>query len=146
MALIVKKREFVPQSFFRTIDNLLNGSENSEMVEKTEKEIRTFQPKMNVIEKENSYEIQFALAGWTNKDIEIKVDDSILVVSGNKNMEYSQENYYHNYEFDYGKFEVKFQLPEGVDVVVDAEMKNGILKVRIEKPVEKETKKTIEVK
>jgi len=145
MALIIKQREQIPSSFQRLVKNLVNDLYTKDGKEGHE-EIRRFNPPVNVIEKQENYVIQIALPGWTKKDVDIKVDDSMLVISGSKGFDLNDKFTYHSYEFDYGKFEKRFHLPENEEVNVSAELKDGLLEITIQKQEEILTKKTIQVK
>ncbi len=148
MALIIKRKERIPHSFEQLVNGLIKDIYQDEKSPKTKKEEKTerrFNPAINVIEKEHSYVLEFALPGWTKKDVEITLDQNILRITGNKKTEFDSKSTYHSYEIDYGVFEKSFELPEKSEFKVNAELANGLLKVVVEKIKEREVKKTIQV-
>ena len=144
MTFILKKKEQVPQSFDRFVNDIVKNvlHQNEEVAEK---QVRALDPKINILEKGDDYEIHFALPGWTKSDIDVQVDQEELIVKGEKEMINTNEATFHNYEFDHGRFEKRFDLPEEKFGEVNATMKEGILIVSIQKKVKKETNKKITV-
>ena len=95
----------------------------------------TFTPTFNVVERNDAYYLSADVPGVRDEDLDVTVQDNYLVVSGSRNAEERKEgdNYY-VYERRYGNFSRAFQLPDNADPnAVDADMKNGVLEVRIAK-------------
>lgn len=100
----------------------------------TEKDA-SWSPRVDVVEKDKTYELSAELPGLDKKDINITVKDNVLTISGEKKYEEKQEkdNYY-CVERRYGKFERSFRMADKVDNdQVSAEFKNGVLTLSIPK-------------
>lgn len=108
-------------------------------------------PAINVLETENSYELELAAPGMTKEDFKVTLDnDGNLVINMEKKQEEKRHGHFLRREYSYTKFQQTMLLPEDTDRErIDAKVVNGELKVSIPKikrvPVQ-DTKKTIEVK
>ena len=71
-----------------------------------------------------NYYIEIALAGFSKDDINVSIEDSKLVVSGDKKEE-DTSNYIHK-GISYKKFRREFVLPDTMEIVT-AKMENGML-------------------
>jgi len=94
-----------------------------------------FVPSVNTREGEYAYHIEVDLPGIKKEDIDIKVEDNTLVISGERKMkeELKEENYY-KIESSFGSFSRSFSLPEEADVEnIHAESKDGVLEVVVPK-------------
>jgi molecular chaperone IbpA len=87
--------------------------------------------------KENdSYVIELALAGYSDDDITITVDDQTLIIKGDKGED--QKQYTHK-GIAFRKFEKRWTLGEYM-VVQGASFENGLLKIEIDKVIPDEKK------
>lgn len=108
-------------------------------------------PAINVLETENSYELELAAPGMTKEDFKVTLDnDGDLVINMEKKQEEKRHGHFLRREYSYTKFQQTMLLPDDADrEKIDAKVINGELKVSIPKikraPVQ-DTKKTIEVK
>jgi HSP20 family protein len=106
-------------------------------------------PAMDLVEKEDGYEITAELPGLDEKNVEIKLSNHTLTIKGEKHeqTEDKQKDYYLS-ERRYGSFQRTFQLPEGVDTnKVDASFAKGVLTVKLPKTAEaQKAEKTIPIK
>lgn len=104
-------------------------------------------PSMDVAETEKEIEVTAELPGLEEKDVEINFTDGVLTIRGEKKAEKEEKNKtHHMVERSYGAFARTLTLPTGVDAnKIKATINKGVLKVVVEKPAAKETKK-IEVK
>jgi HSP20 family protein len=104
-------------------------------------------PAVDVKEEEKRYLMEVELPGLTDRDIELKVEDSILTLSSKK--EESKEEKKNGYllrERRSAEFCRTFVLPQDADrAEVKAEFKNGLLVVDIPKKPEAQPRK-IDVK
>ena len=101
-------------------------------------------PPYNVREKDDKGVIEFAVAGFTEKDLKVEVKDQTLHVYGCKE-EKKSEDFYHKGISD-RTFQKKFKLHEHI-VINGAELKDGLLKVAYHRDVpESEKPKKIEIK
>ena len=109
----------------------------------------SFQPKVNIAEDKKSYQVEVELAGVDKKDITLKCENNILSIWAEKKEEETQEkkNYY-RVESSYGSYQRSLQLPANAsEKDISADFKNGILKIKIAKTSEAESKaKNIEIK
>lgn len=135
-------KEFVPGTFSDLLDNLFTNA-----VSKTVKSDKFF-PKIDVVENEKSYEVDAALPGMNKEDIKIDLQEGKLSISGERKFAHEDKTKtYHSVETQYGSFFRSFYLPEDVaSEGIEAEYKNGILKVVIPKDEKKNYKATIQVK
>jgi len=94
---------------------------------------------------DNKYDIQIALAGYSKKDIEVKVvENTLLVKSIRENSEEEKEVIHQGISKRY--FERHFTIADDVEVN-GAELKDGLLTVSLERIVPEHKKpKTIAIK
>jgi HSP20 family protein len=105
---------------------------------------RGMTPVADMVERPDRYEVTAELPGMDEKNIEVKVVNGNLTISGEKKEEKEEKeaNYYMS-ERRYGSFQRSFRLPEGVNTdKIEAAFKNGVLTVALPKTEEakKETK------
>ena len=95
-------------------------------------------PAVDVVEKDKAYEITAELPGMDEKNIELKVSDGMLSITGEKSEEKEEKKKdYYLSERSYGSFERSFRIPEGVDAdKIEASFKNGVLTVTLPKKAE----------
>lgn len=109
----------------------------------------TLNPAMDLVERDGEFEIQAELPGLEPKDVEVRVSDGYLTISGEKSAEKTEEkDDYHLSERSYGSFQRSFRLPPGTDAgKIHAEVAKGVLTVRIPKSAEaRDRTRKIEVK
>jgi HSP20 family protein len=87
--------------------------------------------------------IKAELPGVDKKDIHVDVKDGVLTLRGERSYEKEvKEENYHRKERAFGKFQRSFTLPDGLDPnKIEADYKDGVLKLEILKPEEKKPKK-----
>jgi HSP20 family protein len=106
-------------------------------------------PAVDIVEKDKAFEVSVELPGMKESDIDVKVTDNRLTITGEKKEEREQNDKgYHLSERRYGSFMRSFSLPEGVDAdKIDAAFANGVLKVTLPKGAEaRKPEKKIAVK
>jgi HSP20 family protein len=106
-------------------------------------------PAVDIVEKDAAYEVTADLPGFDEKDIEVKVTDSALIIKGEKKEEKEEKRKgYHLHERRSGSFERQFGLPGTVDAdKIEATFKKGVLTVVLpKKPEARKPEKKIEVK
>ena len=108
---------------------------------------RSAVPAVDVRETEAEYLMEVELPGLTEKDVEVKLENTLLTISSTKDEKKEEKkNGYVLRERRSAHFSRSFVLPEGVDSEkIAAEFKNGILKLSFPK-VPAAKPKTIEVK
>jgi HSP20 family protein len=109
----------------------------------------TLAPAMDLIEKENEYEISAELPGIDENNVEIKLSNNTLTIKGEKKQEKEekQKDYYLS-ERRFGSFQRAFALPDGVDTdEIEANFIKGVLTVKLPKTAEaQQAEKKITVK
>lgn len=91
-------------------------------------------PPYNVIKHdENSFEIEVAVAGFDREDITIEVDQNQLVIKGRRTKEDDADKYVYR-GLAARDFDRNFTLAEHI-IVGDAELTNGILRVKLTREV-----------
>ena len=95
-------------------------------------------PSVDIFENDNEVIFKAELPGMTAKDIEVKLENNVLMLKGERRFEKeTKEENYHRIEREYGNFSRSFALPAAVDGdKVTAEYKDGILKVTLPKKEE----------
>jgi HSP20 family protein len=107
----------------------------------------SFAPAVDIYETDDAIEVKAELPGVKPQDVHIEVENNVLTLSGDRKLEREDKREgYRRIESSYGSFSRSFALPESCDPdKVDAELDEGILRVRIAKKPEV-TPKRIEVK
>jgi HSP20 family protein len=105
----------------------------------------SWSPSVDIFETANEIVIKAELSGMEAKDIDIKLENNILMLKGERRFEREAKNEnYHRVERSYGGFSRSFSLPSFVDEqTVRAEYKDGLLKIVLPK---KEQSKSKEIK
>ena len=113
---------------------------------KDENQAVAWQPRMNVIDLEDKYEISAELPGMKRDAVSIELNNNILTLSGEKNDEHeTKDQNYRMFERSYGKFNRSFRLSPEVDAdKIEAKFDNGILTLSLPKS-EKAVAKKIEI-
>jgi len=94
-----------------------------------------FTPSINTREGEFAYHVEVDLPGIKKDDIDLKIEDNTLTISGERKVkeEIKEENYY-KIESSFGSFSRSFSLPEDTDLEnIHAESTDGVLEVIIPK-------------
>jgi molecular chaperone IbpA len=101
-------------------------------------------PPYNIKEKDDKGVIEFAVAGFAEKDLKVEVKENTLSIYGCKEKEL-QEDLMHKGISD-RSFTKRFQLHKQI-IVNNAELKDGLLKVSYHREIpEAEKPKTIKIK
>ena len=98
----------------------------------------SYSPLMNVSESDSDYLIMMDLPGVEKKDVDVKLSNGILTVSGErKTSEKSDENNRIWHETTYGTFSRSFELTSDiVEEKIKAKFNNGVLNITIPKAEE----------
>jgi HSP20 family protein len=97
-----------------------------------------FVPPVDIAEDEHNITVQVEVPGINEKDLDIRLENNVLAISGERRMgdEQKRENF-HRIERSYGRFVRSFALPGTIDAEhVNAQFENGLLKVTIPKRAE----------
>jgi HSP20 family protein len=96
-------------------------------------------PPMDLLETTEHYVLRADLPGLSDDDVNIRLQDNVLTVSGERTAEHEQQQEgYHRLERAFGAFSRSLTLPDGVDPdAVQAHFDRGVLEIRIPKPEQK---------
>jgi len=95
-------------------------------------------PAVNVIEKENQFELQLEAPGFAKSDFKVNLEGNFLTISAEKtNEETQKEDNYIRREFSHQSFKRTFTLDEKIDAAaVQGKYENGILNLVLPKKEE----------
>jgi HSP20 family protein len=104
-------------------------------------------PPVDVYEDKERLVFKFDLPDVRREDLNVRVENGVLTVEGKRKLEFSEKrDNYHRIERVHGAFARSFSVPSSVSQEkVDAELKNGVLRVTLEKRPEA-LPRTIEIK
>ena len=106
-------------------------------------------PAIDLVERENAFELHAELPGMDEKDIEVKITGGVLTIKGEKREEKEEKKPdFHLRERRFGTFERSMHVPETVEAdKIEASFKKGVLTVLMPKLAEaQKPAKTIAVK
>ncbi len=101
--------------------------------------MRRWMPAMDLVEHEDHFLLSADLPGMKQENVRIEVTDNVLTVAGERKSGHEErKGGYIRIERAAGTFQRSLTLPEGVDAEqVSAHFTDGVLEVRIPKPVER---------
>jgi len=101
-----------------------------------------FVPPVDIYEDQHGIQLKLEVPGIEEKDLDIKVENNVLTVSGERKFEKEQkEENFHRIERRYGNFTRSFTLPNTVDTEkIGADYNNGVLNIRLVKREEAKPK------
>ena len=101
-----------------------------------------FVPPVDIYEDEHSVQLKLEVPGVEEKELDIKVENNTLTVSGERKFEKEEkEENFHRVERRYGSFSRSFTLPNTVSTDdIQANYENGVLKIRLNKRAEAKPK------
>jgi HSP20 family protein len=106
-------------------------------------------PAVDIVEKDNAYEITADLPGMDEKNVEVQLSNGNLTIKGEKKEEKEEKKKdYYLHERHFGAFERCFGVPEGVDSdKIEASFRKGVLTITLpKKPEAQKPVKKIDVK
>lgn len=108
---------------------------------------RLWRPPTDVLETDAEVVITMEVAGMSQEDFSIALNDNLLTISGTRKPHPANDKaLYRNMEINSGEFERNFELPDSIDPEgVSATYRAGFLVVTITKRVDKKSK-TREIK
>jgi HSP20 family protein len=126
---------------FRELDDIFSnyspffGRLGSRLARTNDTEAPAFTPIANISETETDYLIKAELPEVSKDDVKVTVNEDVVTISGERRKEAEhKDEKVHRIESFYGSFSRSFRLPEDADVgAIQAESKNGVLKVRVPK-------------
>ena len=103
--------------------------------------------KCDIYEKDGDYHIEIDIPGFEKKDINLEVKDGYLIISAEKQDKVKDEGKdYIRRERKYGKYQRSFYIGDVESEKIEAEFKDGLLKILVPKIEEVIDKKVIEIK
>ena len=101
--------------------------------------VRRWMPAMDLVEHEDHFLLSADLPGMKQEDVKLEVSDGVLTVAGERKTTHEErKGGYIRIERAAGTFQRSLTLPDGVDPEqVAASFSDGVLEVRIPKPVER---------
>ena len=101
-----------------------------------------FVPPVDIYEDQQGIQLKLEVPGIEEKDLDIKVENNVLTVSGERKFEKEQkEENFHRIERRYGSFTRSFTLPNTVDTEnITADFSNGVLNIHMAKREEAKPK------
>jgi HSP20 family protein len=141
--LMSMEREF--NRIFNSLDRKFGFGESDR--ENEEFENAVWMPLTDILEDDNRYCLNIDLPGIKKEDVKINYTNGQLSISGERKMESEEKNTkYHRAERSYGKYYRSFTLPQKIkENEIDAEFKDGQLKISIPKSEEAKPKQ-LEIK
>ena len=134
---------FEPFREFASLQNQMNRLLQQEPQGSEESLLQTrFAPPVDIYEDEHSYTHKLEVPGIDEKDVDVKLENNTLTVSGERKFEKDEkEENYRRVERRYGSFVRSFTLPATIDSEnVTADYDKGLLKIRLAKMAEAKPK------
>ncbi len=146
MNLIKFNRPARPRTFSTLMDEFFNNT----FPESFNNDFNWNSPSTNIKETDNGYTIEMAVPGIDKNNVDIRVEKDQLIVESKTSSENEESNdKYTMRQFNYSAFRKSFYLNNKIDNdKIDAQYKDGILYISLEKKDEAKTKepRTIIVK
>ena len=99
-----------------------------------------FNPTVDIVENDSTYELHVNLPGMKKEDIQIQLEDNRLVISGERKYQFETQSEegaksrYHRIESGYGSFKRSFTLSNEIQRdSIEARFENGVLVVVLNK-------------
>lgn len=87
---------------------------------------------LNIIQNDHVYRVELNVAGWQKEDIDIKIEDETLIISGERSTDKDDKDQYHLQEFSNQRFFRSVILGDTIDQEnIQAELKDGILRIEL---------------
>ena len=133
---IVNVKPVQGSGLFKDFDNLFNEFFKNDLpgLPRNGRNALMSRPAVNVIEKEDRFELVLAAPGLTKKDFNVTTEEDVLLFAADKEMPAAEGETIKRREFNFGRFERRFRLPKTVNVEeIDATYENGILRLTLPK-------------
>ena len=104
-------------------------------------DLATWAPPVDIYETENELVLKADLPDLEEKDIDVRVENNLVTIRGERKFEKDNEDNYLRVERTYGPFTRSFSLPNTVNSEsVQAEYHNGVLSLHMAKREESKPK------
>lgn len=146
----VRKRK---PAFYNSFDRMLDDFFRFDLPAGKEGTRTAARPAVNILEREEDFQLEFAVPGWEKSDFRIQVEEDLLTIEAEGKTEESSKAAddgvtYRRREFGRNGFKRSFRIPETVNTeAIDARYLNGILTLTLPKreEVKPEPVRTIEI-
>jgi molecular chaperone IbpA len=102
-------------------------------------------PPHNIIRNGDTYVLEFALAGWTEKEITVELEKNILRVTGQKSDSDSSEEQFVHRGIANRSFQSQFTIGDNIEIV-GGDLKDGVLTINMNIVIPEEDKpRTIKI-
>lgn len=133
MILIVRRRNKrergqIQQEMEMAFRSLISGARTTGGMQ-----VGAWRPPVEVYEVEDALVVTVEIAGITEEDLNVEIDESLLRIAGNRPFpDGNRRRIYHQTGIQYGEFEAEVFLPFAIALDdVEAGYENGILQVRL---------------
>ncbi len=127
-------------------DNAILDFMNGSIPEILHKGMVQTTPLTNIIKRENEFDIEMAIPGLSKEQITIKIEQDQLIIASDHESKLAEGETYSKNEFNYDKFERKFNLGENIDREnISAKCENGLLKVTLKIKEKEDTTIKVEI-
>lgn len=106
-----------------------------------------FDPEIDVAETESEVRVSVELPGVAEKDVEVRLDDDMLVIRGEKRSERNDEKEHYRFtERSFGAFQRALRIPAKIDAEkIRAKFDSGVLTVTLPKDPKAENGRRIAI-
>jgi HSP20 family protein len=119
----------MPSIIRKSISNIVETRRDVHMTTSWQVHSSFWTPPTDVYETESNLTVKVEVAGMKEDDFEVAIEDQILIIRGNRPGQNERRAYY-QMEIRFGKFEIAFGLPTGVNLEeAVAEYKEGFLTI-----------------
>ncbi len=134
---LVRRSSLAPRAFLDDLPDRLRQMFDGSLTFEPLAEPVGWMPAMEILEEDDRLIVTAELPGMGPKDIEIKLEDSVLRITGEKKEEKKEldaSSRYHMWERRYGSFHRAFTLPQSVDAEkISANFQDGVLAIDLPK-------------
>lgn len=130
--------DFIPSTFGSLVENMLNDQVSSEKV---------FMPAVDIMREDESLTLFVSAPGMSKENFSLDVKEQRLIISGERTLDEEAAKKFVKRETRFGKFQRVFKLNDEIDQEgIEAEYKDGILKVVLPLKAKQDTSKVIKIK
>jgi HSP20 family protein len=128
-------------------ENSFNSFFNDSISNKNTKTDKGWYPAVDILNKQENIVLNVELPGVKKEDISVNIEDKVLTIKGERKFENEEKkDSYYLKERSYGSFKRSFNLSDEVLTdEVNADFKDGVLKVSLKKDTTKEEVKQITI-
>ena len=130
--------DFIPSTFGSLVENMLNDQVSTDKV---------FMPAVDIMREDDALTLFVNAPGMSKENFSLDVKEQRLIVSGERTLDDDTAKKFIKRETRFGKFQRVFKLNDEINQDgIEAEYKDGILKVVLPLKAKEDTSKVIEIK